>query len=582
MIQLETADWLFNTGLVGIVNILETANAEYTLKNNRLEFDSAFLDHFAEDYFRYFEERYIDHVTYTTIVKKGQVFLELKDWDEKNLEDWNKYIERTKTYLKSNSYKAAYEMISNKSLDVLETEKNLKKINLKKNQTISDIQQEIEINKQLIEALVNFFKQPEVKKYIVAKNIAYSVVDNFWNGVSFLHKSSTKNDIYDEYDAYFIEPVRQYYQENHKKDKYSCFVCNYPINKLSKPSAYDLAWLNKMGVDMSRKSSHFWDLNSSTCYICPICNFVYSCVPAGFTVIRGQGYFININNDIQNLVRFNNNDELLATSEDETIQIVESRTYFQLLKFMEQEKAKQAAKEIENIQIVKYSNRKDNKTDKVRPYTFNVLSKDKLRVIQKYQKQLQSMVNRIVKLSDDSYINVYQNVLERLYQNKNQFDLIALLCRNNLPSKAEPMRGIGYIRDLIFLNNHFLSTIKKKKEDGSMSGYSSWVSRDTIQSIEKAGKKLAQAYSNKNATNKLSGITYRLLNALKTKNIGRFIDTFINAHLYGGLIVPPEIKDVLTDENKLQTLGYAFVIGLRSEKNVSGDNNENKEEKSDD
>ncbi len=101
-----------------------------------------------------------------------------------------------------------------------------------------------------------------------------------------------------------------------------------------------------------------------------------------------------------------------------------------------------------------------------------------------------------------------------------------------------------------------------------MSGYSSWVKQETIKEIEEAGRQLAQSYINRKSSNKISGITYRLLNALKTKNTGRFMDTFINAHMYGGKdggsVVPKKIIDVLTDEDKLQTLGYAFVVGLRS------------------
>lgn len=568
VIRIETGDWTRNAGLVGIMNIFNSVNKKYVVKNNFIEFDSSLLENFAIDYFTYFQKRYIDHLSYSVIIKKGQTFLDLKEWNENYIENFNKYVETTKKQLTSNSYKAAYQMMPQQTVDIVELEKKLAKIKLKAKQTIEDVQDKIEESRSILKSIIAFLKLADVKKYILAKNIAYTIIDKFWGNVSFLNSQAKNKDMFKEYEEYFIEPVRQYYQEDHQKDKYCCLTCSQPIKKLSKPEAYDLAWLNRMGVDMSRKTSHFWNLNSGTCYICPLCNLIYSCIPAGFTVIRGQGYFVNSSNKISMLNKLNNNGEEEAVRSDETIQLAELKSYYQLIDYMEGKKTNQASKEIDNIQIIKF--RSQTNSDQRRPYTFNVLSKDKLRVIQNSTKTLSRLVNKIIKLSDDSYINVYQAVLDRLYQNRNQFDLIGLLFRNSLPSRGEePIRGVNVIREIIYLNNHFLGTINKNKEDDSMSGYSSYVKRDTIVNIEKAGKVLSTVYVKKNAANKLSGITYRLLNALKTKNTGKFMDTFINAHMFGGQPIPTNIIDVLQDEDKLQTLGYAFVVGLRAGKPIN-------------
>lgn len=581
-VQLEAADWLFNAGIIGLINIMKEGNIDYSISGSKLEFDVNSLESFGQPYLQYFDSRYVEFVTYTTIVKKGQQLLEAKNWDEKHLEVWNDYIDRTKGLLKSNSYKAAYEIISDLSFDILAAEKELQKISLKKNQKISDVKSEIESSVQKVKQILAFMQKDEVRKHIIAKNIAYSVIENFWSGVSFLHRTATKNDMFEEYDSYFVNPVLHYMNEDHSKDKYSCFVCARPISKLSKPAAFDLTWMNKMGVDMSRKSSHFWNLNASTCYICPICNLVYSCVPAGFTIIRGQGYFVNCNSSLDQLISLNRNHEETAIKADETIQTLELRSYYQIVDAMEQSKSKQAAAEIDNIQIIKYSNRQGSRTDQVRPYTFNVLSKDKLRVIQNNQKPLGRMMNRLVKLQDGSFVNVYQSVLERLYVNRNQYDLIDKLIRSNLPTDDKPIRGAGYIQDIIFLNNYFIGSIRKTKEDGTMSYASSWVKAETIRGMEQSGRTLYQAYRAKKATNKLSGITYRLLNALKSRHTGRFMDTFVNAHLYGGIDVPSDITAVLQDDHKLQTLGYAFIVGLRSSGTGTTENeNENEDQKED-
>ncbi|PGA50867.1 hypothetical protein COL84_29055, partial [Bacillus pseudomycoides] len=65
--------------------------------------------------------------------------------------------------------------------------------------------------------------------------------------------------------------------------------------------------------------------------------------------------------------------------------------------------------------------------------------------------------------------------------------------------------------------------------------------------------------------NKLSGITYRLLNALKLKNSHRFMDTLVNAYMYKGQQIPMNFVQALHDEMKFQTIGYAFLLGLQGE-----------------
>lgn len=574
-IRLKTGSWLDNAGIAGICNILNRAGISYSQFNNILSFDADALKHFGQYYFQYFTDKYESFITYSFITQKGQVLVEMKQWNEHDLNELNRYIERAKRYLMSNSYLAAYKIAADPSLDIVGIAKSLKKVALRKGQNVSDVQKEIDVEVVLIGQIVEYFKKPVVKKYVTAKNIAYTLITNFWNGVSFLHRSATNNDPMEEYEKYFIEPLRQYFETAHDKDKYFCFTCGRPLKKLSKPAAFDLAWMNKMGVDMARKSSHFWNLNSGTCYICPVCNFIYSCVPAGFTLINGQGYFVNSNSNLKTMVNLNNNGEDLAIREDETINLLELRTYYQIIKVMEQEKVKQSNREIENIQVIKY-----NLNNSVRPYSFNVLSKDKLAVMNKNKKTLGKMVKLFIKTGNESYLNVYENVIDHLYQNKNQFGLIASFFRNSIPDNAGlPLRNSFSLRQLIYLNNDFLWTIRKEREGKILSEYSSYVPKKTIDNVLREGQKLADVYIKKGAVNKMQGITYRLLNALKSKNIGRFMDTFFNAYLYAknsnnlekNLIIPTEISEALRDEDKLQTLGYAFILGFRSGKQLNNE-----------
>ncbi len=84
-----------------------------------------------------------------------------------------------------------------------------------------------------------------------------------------------------------------------------------------------------------------------------------------------------------------------------------------------------------------------------------------------------------------------------------------------------------------------------------------------IDEIQKLGFYLRKDYENQKADNKINGITYRLLNALKTKNSNRFMDTLLNTYMYIKKPIPVEFIEGLKDEAKLQTIGYAFLLGLQ-------------------
>ena len=57
-IRIETSDWLYNAGIVGLCNILEYADANVVKKNNYIEFDEEELEDFGDKYFGYLIDKY--------------------------------------------------------------------------------------------------------------------------------------------------------------------------------------------------------------------------------------------------------------------------------------------------------------------------------------------------------------------------------------------------------------------------------------------------------------------------------------------------------------------------------------------
>lgn len=557
LIRFEMADWLYNAGLVGLVNILESSGDNVIKKNSYIEIEDEYLEGFEEKYFKYFFNKYEAFTSWyklTSFIGYIDGF-DAEKAEDKDIDNINIFIDDLKKKLTSNSYKSAYLLLESNEYNFLEDEKKLQKIKLVKKQSILDVKDKITEQLKLIKQILINLKSEEVKKVIMAKNVTYDIIQQFWSDVSFLNKNNSKNDMYEEYKNYFLKGAVSYASAEKKKYKYTCFTCGDKLAKLSKPDAYDLTWINKMGVDMSRKSSHFWNFNGDL-FICPMCNLVYSCVPAGFTMLRGRGIFINENSSFKNLLSINQ----LALNNNVSFEDLEEQSYFNIIDSMAQGQVESLNKETENIQVIKLDSQNER-----RPYTFNLLSKEKLNIIYHNKNMLKTLVKVHIKISKDYYINLYREVIQRLYEGKNQFDLISELIYLNLQGK---FNGLKYIETIIKINNDFIGGGKRDKM-----AYDNKFEDKRVYAFKKYGMDLKKAYEKGKTENKLSGISYRLLNALKTKDSARFMDTLINSYMYIKEPIPTYFVEGLKDIEVFQTIGYSFLIGLQG-----GEQKENKEE----
>ncbi|MGB5823945.1 MAG: type I-B CRISPR-associated protein Cas8b1/Cst1, partial [Proteocatella sp.] len=531
-IRIETSDWLYNAGIVGLCNILENAEVDVLKRNNYIEFDEEELEDFGDKYFGYLVDKYEKFTTWSQIVSEKSYFETmdrkriLEAVDEANgktdafLKKINGKVEYMKNKVKSNSYKSAYGLSGDDSLNLELESKNCKKIILKKNQKIEDVFDDIEKTAKIYVIIAEYLEKNNVKRYINAKNVMYDAIQPFWSGVNFLHPLASNSDMYNIATEEFGTNTQKYLNSVNEKAKYNCIQCDRKLNKLSKPDSYDITCLKGIGVDTGRKSSHFWN-HMSDSYICPVCNLVYGCVPAGFNMISGQGFFVNENSEVSNLVFINK----IALNRDKSIDQMEQENYYNIVNIMKSKEVGNTPKQIGNIQVIKYDSK-----NSLRPYTFNILAKDKLILIEKNHKELSKLLNIKVKTSEGSYINVYYEVLQNVYNNRSQFQLLSKLFRELLNQNT---KRTGVIKSILTINDNFM------KGKGKMVGYKQ------IEECQKHGEKLRKAYSNKKAENKISGISYKLVNALKTKNTAKFTDTLLHAYMYLGEGVPTVFVEVL-------------------------------------
>lgn len=542
-IKLEMNDWLFNSGLVGLRNILEHAGDKCNLGNQYIEFNISVLENFEEKYMNYFIDTYESILSWKKIVSYEDTLnyhedSDFNSFEEKELESLNNYIKDTvKHYLKSNSYQAAYKLIKSNT-DVQKISKEIKTLKLKKKEKIQDKIEEVrEIYSQL-RTIINYCNEAESKKYLAGKNVVYTIIKNAWNGVCFLNPQTKEKDMYIDYKNYFIEPVKDYITSESKNEKYNCFMCDRQMSNMDN----NLSFLNNIGFDVSRKSSHVWNFNNDVA-ICPVCKLVYSCVPAGFVYIQGNGIYVNDNQSMERAITINNNikNEILKNYKGNKV-----NTYKALVNSFKEQVNDKTKYEYSDIQVIRY--KKENDKDN---YRFNILSKKMLKVIKDSKDDLDGIVkagfNEV-----KTYFYIYELVVSRILNNQNLFSLIHKLNVHKLSSPNDCRFSTKQIIKILNINYRILEVM----------GYMENTKQDIIKKANVSGYYLREQYKSRGAKDKLSGISYRLLNALKTSNQDMFMDTLLNCYLYVQKTVPQIFIEALKDDETFKTIGYSFVTGL--------------------
>lgn len=543
-IRLYMEDWLYNSGLVGFYNILTHSRDEIIVKDNYIEFGIENLIDFEEKYFDYFIDKYKNILSINKIVFFEGFILQheennFENFTEDDLKFVNQYIsDIAKKYLKSNSYKAAYKLIDS-SVDILGLEKKLKTIKIKKKQDINDVIPEVKETFHLIKQIIEYINLEDTKKYIGAKNAIYTIIKNGWDGICFLNRQTKEKDMYLDYKKYFLEPTSEYLVADKSKFKYSCFSCDGKMQDFTN----DLSFLNMTGFDVSRKLSHVWDFQNDVA-VCPICKLIYSCVPAGISYLYNKGIYINDNSSMQGAININNKiyiEIFKQNKEDRKL------TYKALVESINEEFNDKVKYELADIQLVRYEDGK---------YKFNMLSRRTLEIIRDSRNDLDKLINCGFK-EINTYFNIYELVIDRLLKSQNMFTLIQKLLYYKLSQPKDSYYHANHILRILKINTRFLKGV----------GYMENTDKDIVKLGNASGYYLRERYRDKGAVDKLSGISYRLLNSLKTNNIDSFMDTLLNCYLYVKSPVPNVFLDILRNEEKFKTIGYAFVAGLIEGKN---------------
>lgn len=522
-IRVEMNDWLFNAGLVGIYNILKHSGDEVIIKGQYLQINSDLLKDFEIKYFKYFIDTYEPTMIFSKIKKTTQLLLN-QYMDKGNLNDYKKDIDFLNSKLDNSAYKNLRKKITKKRI------KNIKKADLE------EILKYLDKNRQEI-------LQIECTGYYEQRT----------------KKSKSPNAIIDKYintnmlDIKFIcNEIFKYTQKNRFKNDIQCFTCARPIKKIDK----GLSFLTNVFFDTSRKTSHVWNFKSDI-ETCPICKLIYFCVPAGFTTVFGKGIFINANYNMGIITNVNTKLRMELLREYDADSLL---TYKALINSFKEQINDNNKYELADIQIIRYEKDKDS-------YRFNILSKNMLQVIKDSKHDLDSIVKASYTKSEPNkkiktHFYIYELVVSRILNNQNLFTLIHKLNVHKLSSPKDCRFGTRQIIKLLNINYRILEVM----------GYMKNSKQDIIKKANISGYYLREQYKGRGAKDKLNGISYRLLNALKTSNQDMFMDTLLNCYLYAQKTVPQIFVEALKDDETFKTIGYAFVTGLIEGKENTDEN----------
>ena len=290
-ITVSIGDFLKNAGVVGLKYMLEKLDAvegdDYGTADNKqslwLKRDFVIQADWTDMYFKAFVEKFGSTSAYQLALDKIEEILEQAEhgeWDKVNCKESLKFINDK---LLSNSYRSGFENIKGR-VDDWEEYELLKTSKLKENVGKEELCRRLQRLRQ-------FLIQPLCEETFSMKSIIYNYINRFWDGKSFLLRANAAKDMRKMFDTDFSEPLRKYASVSHEKAKERCIDCDGRMDAKEKVS---IAFMKDQADDLTRKRSAFWNCKVDA-YLCPMCAFIYSLAPLGFTLIGNRFVFLNVN-----------------------------------------------------------------------------------------------------------------------------------------------------------------------------------------------------------------------------------------------------------------------------------------------
>lgn len=612
-LRVYRGDWFFNMGIVGFLNIIKKADkqAEIFIMEDYIEFDSLFLENFHEYYFNYFMDEY-----------------DVSKRIKKNIDYSINFIKSKPDRIKDGikKIKDSVKQQNDKIKKFDEEKFNLIK---KKLDSMSKIKSydEFDSLEALVDETIDIFKIKSINDRLTANLYKYVVQDNYFGQVSFFNVAKAKLDLDGLKQVMFNDYLRQiiYFGEledlleendydklkNYLNDRLNSIAKDINEKKVSKSSINTIEKIMKeinknfikknksiedikkymdslevcemcglykgildeysesnfapLGVSTNNARNMFWN-QEYVSSICDVCKLILFCTPAGATYTR-KNYLINEENEFYLFVNmdtsinglFERNNSLKA-QKSESSDSKDENPFNQLIKSIVEENTLKSEWQLRNILFVEFKASIDSKKCKINyfnipTYLAKFFVKENKKIQSIYDYKLKSNVlDLILKSKDLKHLinNTLRNIVKSNLESNNKSNISGLSCFNVVQLRT-------------ILNNYKRGVYKMDYKK--------------LRKIYESGCEIHDYYIDKNAKNKIEGITYKILNLIKVGNKNDFMQTILRIFSPSEKIPPEEILQIFVEEDlDFESVGYAFVTGLISGKYEGKDKLPNEKE----
>ena len=533
--------FLKNSGILGLLRLLEfkgaeaVKNVDYAVDGNSLRVSKEyFLNHNIGQIYLNAMVYYLgENTKFKNIMSKKSKIDSLiqkesrtKDEDK----DLNNLINEFGDMLLKSSFVAGYEIINKYTDSAAPDISVIKKMKGKKN---------LEEKYSLYTDIYKTVENNDVQKILIFKEIMYSKINMFYDGVSYFQPANLKSDITECYNKEFVNPVID--EINSVKDgKKMCIECRRATNNVKA-----ISFVNQTD-DVNRKKSHYWNQKADA-YVCPYCAFLYSMVPLGFYFTGKNAVFINVNTKISLLKGMM--DKCSQLNKENNVQSEKSKIY----RVFTSDAANMVINGVRNIQVVA-------KMKDVNEYDIKVISKDIVYGFKEAQENLHGrdgLLTRLEKVfirTDSDYVSVYDMVMDSILNRKSLYYTFDYILINALKNSTN-VNFLKCVLDLQFIFGGG-KTMKKNLQEKTDIAFKHGIG--VKQSI--TDSKIADK------DNAMRGFVYRLENSLTTGAVEQFLDTIIRVYSSKGIAVPGVFKDMMKSEEYFNGIGRGYILGLMYEK----------------
>ncbi|HBE9570526.1 TPA: type I-B CRISPR-associated protein Cas8b1/Cst1 [Clostridioides difficile] len=612
-LRVYRGDWFFNMGIVGFLNIIKKADkqAEIFIMEDYIEFDSLFLENFHEYYFNYFMDEY-----------------DVSKRIKKNIDYSINFIKSKPDRIKDGikKIKDSVKQQNDKIKKFDEEKFNLIKEKLDSMSKIKSYD-EFDSLEALVDETIDIFKIKSINDRLTANLYKYVVQDNYFGQVSFFNVAKAKLDLDGLKQVMFNDYLRQiiYFGEledlleendydklkNYLNDRLNSIAKDINEKKVSKSSINTIEKIMKeinknfikknksiedikkymdslevcemcglykgildeysesnfapLGVSTNNARNMFWN-QAYVPSICDICKLILFCTPAGATYTR-KNYLINEENEFYLFVNmdtcinelFERNNSLKA-QKSEYSDSKEENPFNQLIKSIVEENTLKSEWQLRNILFVEFKASIDSKKCKINyfnipTYLAKFFVKENKKIQSIYDYKLKSNVlDLILKSKDLKHLinNTLRNIVKSNLESNNKSNISGLSCFNVVQLRT-------------ILNNYKRGVYKMDYKK--------------LRKIYESGCEIHDYYIDKNAKNKIEGITYKILNLIKVGNKNDFMQTILRIFSPSEKTPPEEILQIFVEEDlDFESVGYAFVTGLISGKYEGKDKLPNEKE----